>query len=69
MVALLFRAPVTRQAYWQFDVDRIAIPGMESAPACAGGCPAIADTGEQGVLAWATCYGAVVGLVCSKIVT
>jgi hypothetical protein len=39
------RAPITRKAYWQFNMDQITIPGMESAPACAGGCPAIADTG------------------------
>ena len=40
------RAPVTRRAYWQFDLDAINITG--SAPnACKGGCQAIADSGTS----------------------
>jgi phytepsin len=38
--------PVTRAAYWQFQLDDISIPGLE-VPACDGGCPAIADTGTS----------------------
>lgn len=38
--------PVTREAYWQFQLGDISIPGLE-VPACDGGCPAIADTGTS----------------------
>ncbi|KAF6253148.1 aspartic proteinase [Scenedesmus sp. NREL 46B-D3] len=38
--------PVTREAYWQFQLDNIDIPGLD-VPACDGGCPAIADTGTS----------------------
>ncbi|KAF8060302.1 APA1 [Scenedesmus sp. PABB004] len=38
--------PVTREAYWQFELGDISIPGLE-VPACDGGCPAIADTGTS----------------------
>lgn len=37
---------VVREAYWQFQLDDISIPGLE-VPACDGGCPAIADTGTS----------------------
>ena len=49
-VRLLFvlsnRVPVTRRAYWQFKMDKLDVPGMPL-PACASGCPAIADTGTS----------------------
>jgi len=38
--------PVTRRAYWQFKMDKLDVPGMPL-PACASGCPAIADTGTS----------------------
>jgi phytepsin len=40
------RVPVTREAYWQFQLGNIDIPGLDI-PACDGGCPAIADTGTS----------------------
>lgn len=40
------RAPVTRRAYWEFKMDGLTVPGA-AAPACDGGCPAIADTGTS----------------------
>jgi hypothetical protein len=45
-LSCLFRVPVTREAYWQFQLGDISIPGLE-VPACDGGCPAIADTGTS----------------------
>ena len=38
------RAKVTREAYWQIDVDAINVPG---ASVCKGGCPAIVDSGTS----------------------
>jgi hypothetical protein len=37
---------VTRRAYWEFKMDGLTVPGA-AAPACDGGCPAIADTGTS----------------------
>lgn len=37
---------VTREAYWQFKVDRMSL-GNESLPICPHGCQAIADTGTS----------------------
>lgn len=44
---------MTREAYWQFQLGDIAIPGLDI-PACDGGCPAIADTGTS-LLAGTVC--------------
>ncbi|QDZ24051.1 aspartic peptidase [Chloropicon primus] len=38
--------PVTREAYWQFNVDAASI-GNGDFNFCEGGCPAIADTGTS----------------------
>jgi pepsin A len=38
--------PVVREAYWEFKLDDISIPGLDI-PACDGGCPGIADTGTS----------------------
>jgi len=35
-----------REAYWEFKLDDISIPGLD-VPACDGGCPGIADTGTS----------------------
>lgn len=40
------RAPVTRRAYWQFDLDAINISSSNAEP-CKGGCQAIADSGTS----------------------
>lgn len=40
------RAPVTRRAYWQFDLDAINISSSNASP-CKGGCQAIADSGTS----------------------
>ncbi|XP_038675281.1 pepsin A-like [Scyliorhinus canicula] len=37
--------PVTREVYWQVNIDRITINGQ--IVACDGGCPAIVDTGTS----------------------
>ncbi|KIZ01760.1 cathepsin D, partial [Monoraphidium neglectum] len=39
--------PVTRRAYWQFDMDALAVEGRGDLGACDGGCPAIADSGTS----------------------
>ncbi|XP_038675282.1 pepsin A-like [Scyliorhinus canicula] len=37
--------PVTREFYWQINIDRVTINGQ--VVACDGGCPAIVDTGTS----------------------
>ena len=39
-------APVTKEGYWQFDMDGLALGGMP-VDGCDGGCSAIADTGTS----------------------
>jgi len=39
-------APVTKEGYWQFDLDGLSLDGVPVA-GCDGGCSAIADTGTS----------------------
>jgi len=39
--------PVTRQGYWQFTLDDVALAGTSLAACNASGCPAIADSGTS----------------------
>ena len=38
-------AEVTREGYWQFDMDKVTFQPDTGTTACPHGCPAIADTG------------------------